>query len=45
MHEFVCCVRLFYQPDLIKVNESRYIALFVVRGPIKKLFSVDCVNI
>ena len=30
---------------LVKVNESRYIALFVVSGSIKKLFSVDCVNI
>ena len=27
------------------VNESRYIALFVVSGSIKKLFSIDCVNI
>ena len=28
-----------------KLNESRYIALFVVSGSIKMLFSVDCVNI
>ena len=31
--------------DGIKVNESRYIALFVVSGSIKKLFSIDYVNI
>ena len=30
---------------LIKVNESRYIALFVVSGYIKKIFLMDCVNI
>ena len=30
---------------IIKINESQYIALFVVSGSIKKLFSVDCVNI
>ena len=30
---------------LIKVNKSGYIALFVVSGSIKKLFSIDCVNI
>ena len=29
----------------VKVNESRYIALFVFRGSIKKLFSIDSVNI
>ena len=29
----------------MEVNESRYIALFVVWGSIKKLFSIDCVNI
>ena len=28
----------------IKINESRYIALFMVRRPIKKLFSIDYVN-
>ena len=31
--------------NLLKVNESRYIALFVVSGSIKKLFSFDYVNI
>ena len=30
---------------MIKVNKPRYIALFVVSGSIKKLFSIDCVNI
>ena len=30
---------------LLKINESQYIALFVVSGSIKKTFSVDCVNI
>ena len=30
---------------LVKVNESRYFALFVVSGSMKKFFSVDCVNI
>ena len=29
----------------IKVNESRCIAFFVVSGSIKKVFSIDCVNI
>ena len=29
----------------VKVNESRYIALFVFSKSIKKLFSIDCVNI
>ena len=28
-----------------KVNDSQDIALFLVSGPIKKLFSIDCVNI
>ena len=31
--------------QLHKINESRYIALFVVSGSIKKLFSIDYVNI
>ena len=35
------CYYIFY----IKVNESRYIALFVVSESIKKLFLIDCVNI
>ena len=26
------------------LNESQYIALFVVNGSIKKLLSIDCVN-
>ena len=30
---------------LLKINESRYIALFVVSGSIKKLFSIDYVTI
>ena len=30
---------------ILKGNESRYIALFVVSGSIKKVFSIDCVNI
>ena len=29
----------------LKVNEPRYIALFMFNGSIKKLFSMDCVNI
>ena len=29
----------------IKVNKSLYIALFAVSGSIKRLFSIDCVNI
>ena len=29
----------------LKINESRYIAVFMVSGPIKKLFSINCVNI
>ena len=29
----------------IKVNESRDFAFFVSSGSIKKLFSIDCVNI
>ena len=29
----------------IKINESHYIALFVVSGSIKKPFSIGCVNI
>ena len=31
--------------QLFKVKESRYIALFVVSGSVKKLFAVDYVNI
>ena len=31
--------------ELIKINESRYIALFLASGSIKKLLSIDCVNI
>ena len=30
---------------LLKVNESRYITLFVFSGSIKKFFSTDCINI
>ena len=29
----------------LQVNESRYVALFVFSGSIKKLFSIDCINI
>ena len=29
----------------LKVNESRYIALFVISLSVKKLFSIDCDNI
>ena len=29
----------------LKINESRYVELFVVRGSIKKLFLIDYVNI
>ena len=28
----------------LKVNESRYIELFVFSGSINKFFSIDCVN-
>ena len=31
--------------DFLKVNESRYTVLVVVSGSIKKLFSIDFVNI
>ena len=31
--------------QILKVNESQYIALFVFTGSIKKLFSIDCVDI
>ena len=30
---------------VLKINESQYIALFVVSGSIRKLFSIDFVNI
>ena len=30
---------------VFKINEPQYIALIVVSGSIKKLFSIDCVNI
>ena len=30
---------------LLKVNESRYIALFMFSGSVKKLFSTDCINV
>ena len=30
---------------LIKINDSQSIALFVVSGSIRNLFSIDCVNI
>ena len=30
---------------LLKINESQYIALFVVSGSIKKLSAIDSVNI
>ena len=33
------------QYTLVKINESHYIALFVVSGSIKKFFSMNCVNI
>ena len=29
----------------LKINESRYIALFVISGSVKKLFPIDYVNI
>ena len=31
--------------NLRRINEARYIALFVVSGSIKKLFSIYCINI
>ena len=31
--------------NFIKINDSWYIALFVISESIKKLFSIDCVNI
>ena len=33
------------QQQALKINESQYIALFMVSRSIKKLFSIDCVNI
>ena len=30
---------------LVKINESQYMALSMVSGSIKELFSIDCVNI
>ena len=30
---------------VVKINKSQYIALFVVSGSIRKLFSIDCVNV
>ena len=30
---------------IVKINKSQYIALFVVSGSIRKLFSIDCVNV
>ena len=39
------CMSYREKKNFIKVNESRYIALFVVSGFIKKLLSIDCVNI
>ena len=36
--------KVFTHPGL-KVNESWYIALFLVNGSIKKFFSIDNVNI
>ena len=38
---FEVCLNSFQ----FKINESRFIALFVVSGSIKKLFSIDYVNI
>ena len=40
------CMNLILLQNLLilKINESLYIELFVVRGSIKKLFSIDCVN-
>ena len=44
LHTYITRSILF--PDsVIKVNKSLYIALFMVNGSIKKLFSIDCVNI
>ena len=36
---------IFSKNRFIKVIKSRHIALFVFSGSIRKLFSVDCVNI
>ena len=36
---------LYFKQKMLKVNESRYIALFLVRESIKKFFSIDCVKI
>ena len=42
----IVCIRGCYVIKFdIKVNESQYIALCVVSGSIKKLLSIDCVNI
>ena len=37
--------RAYFLRSKIKVNQSRYIALFVASGSIKKLFLIDYVNI
>ena len=40
------CKAEFTKTDLhVRINEVGYMALFVVNGSIKKLFSVDYVNI
>ena len=38
---------IFFQQckdSFVKLNESRYIALFVINETLKKLSSIDCVN-
>ena len=41
----VAFLLLFFFLSFFKVNESQYIALFLVSGSAKKLFSIDFVNI
>ena len=43
-HKFWSNERIFFNLNF-KGNESRYMGLFVFSGSIRKLFSIDCVNI
>ena len=37
--------KVFLEKSNVTVNESWYIVLFVISGSIKKLFSIDFINI
>ena len=46
LHSIIfCMLETTIKGVAMQTDESRYIAFFVVSGSVKKLFSIDCVNV